>query len=438
MPKLDLLVVGGGTAGVDAAMTAKRHIESVGIIEKAQFGGDCVFHACIPTKVLVHAARAYKRMKNADFFGLPVPVDKADYKKVKAHKDSVIAKIGTGRDEILVKAGIQLFRGSARFTSAREIAFGIETIRAEKIIVATGSVPSVPPIPGLKQAGYITNIEALEIERVPERLAIIGGGAAGAEFAQIFSSFGARVHIYEALDRILAAEDEEVSGTVAEMFGKQGIEVSTSTRLDEIKRTDHGKLIMTTDNKGQSLSEEFDEILVAAGRKPAIEGLNIEAAGIQLDRRGIKVNAGLQTTVPHIWAAGDVNGTVLFTFVAWEQGEVAAINAATGVNRELDYSILPKATFCDPEVASVGMTERQAREKGHEVKLGKFNYGDLTRPYATDEFEGFFKIVADKKTGRILGGHIVGAEASTLIHEVAAAMAGGLTVKEVGDRKSVV
>ncbi len=432
MVNLDMLIIGAGTAGEYAAGTAQQSVESVGMIEKGPVGGDCIFYACIPTKALIHAARTYKKMRSADFFGLPALDKPADYKRVKAFKDRIIAGIGTGRDERWIKAGIKLFRGDGRFVSPHEVAVGDEIIKADKIIIVTGSMPAVPPIPGLKETGYITNIEALELESVPERLAIIGGGPIGVEFAQIFSAFGAKVHIYEALDRILIGEDEEISQAMAGLFAKQGISISTSVRVSEIRATGSGKLIVAKGADGQEKSDEHDEILVATGRKPAIEGLDLAAAGIEAGRKGITVDASLRTNVPHIWAAGDVTGAFLFTYVAGEQGKTAVMNATSDERKELNYDVLPRVTFCDPEVASVGLTERQAREKGHRVKVGKFDYAGLTRPIVADETNGFIKIVAEESSGRILGGHIAGAEASSLIHEIAIAMVGGLTVSDVG------
>ena len=385
------------------------------------------------TKALVQAARTYKKMRSADFYGLPTLDKAANYKNVKAFKDRIVAGIGTGRDERWVKSGIRLFKGNARFVSSHEVTVGDEVIKADKIIITTGSMPAVPPIPGLKETGYITNIGALELESVPERLAIIGGGPIGVEFAQIFAAFGSKVHIYEALDRIMMGEDEEISQTMVRLFSKEGISVSTSVMVNQVQATGAGKLIVTKSADGQEQKAEYDEILVATGRKPDIDDLNLTAAGVATNRKGITVNSSLQTNVPHIWAAGDVTGLFLFTLVAGEQGKTAAINASSGQQKELNYAVLPRVTFCDPEVASVGLTEKQAGEQGYRVKSGKFDYANLTRPILSDETEGFIKIIADEDSGRIRGGHIVGAEASSLIHEVAVAMAGGLTVSDIGN-----
>ena len=433
MTKVDVLIIGAGTAGEYAAGTAKQYADSIAMIEKGPVGGDCIFHACIPTKALVHAARAYKKLKTADFFGLPTLSNAAEYKKVKAFKDRIISGIATGRDERWTRQGIQLFRGQASFLSPSEVKVADEVIKADRIILTTGSLPAVPPIPGLKETGYITNIEALELEHVPERLAIIGGGPIGVEFAQVFAAFGSRVTIYEALDRILIGEDEEISQAVLGFFEKQEIRVSTAVTVSGVESTSSGKLIITKSRDGKEEKTEHDNILVATGRRPAIEELNLSAAGIEAGRKGITVDASLKTNVRHIWAAGDVTGTFLFTFVAGEQGKTAVMNAVGGKSIELSYDVLPRATFCDPEVASVGLTERQAREKGYNVKAGKFDYANLTRAIISDETDGFIKIIAEEGSDLILGGHIVGAEASSLIHEVAAAMAGGVSVSDIGN-----
>lgn len=433
MVKLDVLVIGAGTAGHYAANAAKRNVEAVGVVERGPVGGDCIFHACIPTKALIHAARTVKKMRSADFFGLPAGGNGVHYENVKAFKDRIVSGIAAGRDERLADAGIRLFKGEARFISPHEVTVGDETIRADRIVITTGSLPAVPPIVGLKERGYITNVEALELERVPERLAIIGGGPIGVEFAQIFSAFGSRIHIYEALARILGPEDEDISQAMLRFFAKQGISVSTSTNLTEIASTVSGKLLVSKSADGQEHREEYDEILVATGRKPAIDELNLPAAGVEVTRRGISVDASLRTSVPHIWAAGDVTGTFAFTLIAWQQGEVAGANATGDKQIEMDYRVLPRVTFCDPEVASVGLTEKQALEQGHRVKVGKYDYANLTRAIVSDETDGFIKIVAEGDSGRILGGHIVGVEASSLIHEVALAMAKGLTVGDIGN-----
>jgi pyruvate/2-oxoglutarate dehydrogenase complex dihydrolipoamide dehydrogenase (E3) component len=433
MTKVDILIVGTGAAGEYAAGYALGNGRSVGMVERARIGGACIFNACIPTKALIQAASTYNRMKGVDFFGLPPCREQADYRSVKQFKDGVIAGIGTGRDARWRERGARLFEGVARFKSPHEVLVGDDTIHADKIIVCTGSSPVIPPIPGLEEAGCITNIEALQLEGVPPRLVIIGGGAVGVEFAQIFSAFGSQVHILEMMDRVLAAEDADVSSAIEESMRLRKVTISTSVKVTSVKKAASGKVLQIERADGAAQALECDEILVAAGRKPSIEDLDLPAAGIRAGKRGIEVDASMQTGVPHIWAAGDVTGTYLFTYIAGEQGKTAALNATTGSRTELDIALLPRATYCDPEAASVGLTEAQAKEQGHKVKVGRFNYADLTRSIVSGDTVGFVKIVADESSGRILGGHIVGAQASNLIHEVAVAMVVNATASNVGN-----
>ncbi len=433
MVELDVLIIGAGAAGEYAASYLAGQERRVGLVEKDKVGGSCVFSACIPTKALVHAARTYKRMRQADFFGLPVPENTPDYTQVKGFKDRIIASIGNGRDEGMSKRGVQVLKGAARFISSHEVDVGGERIKAEKFIIATGSLPAVPPIPGLEEAGYITNYGALALESVPRRLAVIGGGPVGLEFAQVFSAFGAKVRIYEVAERIAAMEDRDISQALSALLAKQGVKITTGVKISEVSRSGSAKAIVTEDSSGNKESSEFDEILLATGRKPVMDGLGLEAAGVETHKKGIKVDASQRTSVSHIWAAGDITGPPYFTYTANEEGKIAALNAADEGARKLSYDILPRATFCDPEIGSVGLTEEQAVEQGFKVKTGRFNYGDLTRTIVSNDKEGFIKVVVEEGTGRILGGHILGVEASTLIHEISAAMAGKLTAAEVGD-----
>jgi dihydrolipoamide dehydrogenase len=430
--QVEVLVIGVGTAGRDAANAARKHTNSVAVIERDKVGGDCIFRACTPTKALVQAARTYKKMKSADFFGLPVINQRIDYRNIKQFKDRIVADTGKGKDQQLINNGIHLFFGSARFLSPHEVAINDEVISADKIIISTGSLPNVPPVPGLQETGYITSVEALELEKVPERLAIIGGGPIGVEFAQIFSSFGSQVHIFEVADRVLSVEDEEISRVITDLFTKQGIESSTSVKIIGTGTAKSGKLLTITDSDGLRTTREFDEIMIATGRKPAVDDLNLPVSGVLADKKGITIDAFMRTNVPHIWAAGDVVGPPLFTYISWRQGDIAGANAV-GDHLRMDYSVLPRATFCDPEVASVGLTESQAREKGYKVSTGKFNYADLTKAVISGETDGFIKVVADDDSGQILGAHILGSDASELIHELAAAMANKIPVFEIAN-----
>jgi pyruvate/2-oxoglutarate dehydrogenase complex dihydrolipoamide dehydrogenase (E3) component len=431
--EVDVLVVGGGTAGEYAAGTLLGLKHSVAIAERASIGGDCIFHACIPTKTLAHAASTYERLQSAASVGLPATHEKVDYAKVKAYKDGVITPLGRGRAETWRKRGAVVLQGSARFTSPTTVEVGPETVKAAKTIVCTGSAPTVPPIPGLKESGFITNIEALELTQLPDSLAVIGGGPIGIELARVFSTFGCRITVYEFMPHVLPLEDEEVSTTYEATMTRSGIKVRTGVKVVHVERGGTGKSVTVEDNAGKQTTAVHAEILVATGRHPMVEGLNLEAAGVEYDRKGIKTDKTQRTTAPNIWAAGDVSGGLMFTYVAGEQGKTAALNCSDGGGREINYDIFPRATFGSPEVASVGLTEAQARERGWNVAVGKFEYGNLTRGIITGEIDGFVKVVAEHGSGKLLGAHIIGAEAPSLIHEVALAMKAGVPASEVGN-----
>ncbi len=432
MINLDILVIGAGTAGEYATRTALKLGRSTGLVERARVGGACVFDSCIPTKAMVHAARAWKKMRNSSFFALPAPGGKPQYKFVKEAKDLLIESIGTGRDERFRSHGAHVFRGEARFLSTREIVVDDERVQASQVIIATGSSPAVPPIEGLQEAGYTTHIGALQLEHPPERLAIIGGGPVGLEFAQIFNAFGSRIDIYEASSRLAANEDAEVSTALTDSLTSQGIGVHVSCKVNRVARTSSGKLV-TVEGTAGTVQEEYDEILVSVGRLPVMQELDLAVAGVETGPRGIKVDASMRTSISHIWAAGDITGGPYYTYVANEQGKTAVMNATGQTKAEVSYDILPRAVFCDPEIASVGLTEEQARQQGLSIKTGKYKFEDMTRPMISDETEGFIKIIAEAGSGFILGGHFIGVEASTLVHEVAAAMSGKLVYTQLGN-----
>ncbi len=433
MADYDIIIIGSGAAGEYAASYAAGDGRKVALVEKDRVGGSCVFTACIPTKAMIEAARAYKAARRADHYGLPALREMADYSSVKAWKDRLIAGIGAGRDERMEKRGVEVVKGTARFLSAGEIAVGDIRFRAANFIIATGSEPAAPPVPGLEEAGYLTNATALQLDCVPERLAVIGGGPVGVEFTQIFSAFGAVVTIIEMADRIVSGEDEDISRALTDSLAGQGVKISTGAKLTGVERSADGRILTLEDREGEKKTLECDAILLAAGRKPVMKELDLEAAGVKTYRKGIEVDAFLRTSVPHIRAVGDVNGTSYFTYVANAQGETAALDATTSKLHELRYDILPRATFCDPEIGSVGLTEAQAKERGYKVATGRFDYADLTRPIITGETGSFIKIVAEASSGKILGGHIIGSDASALIHEIAAAMKGNLTAVDIGD-----
>jgi len=391
-----------------------------------------VNRGCIPTKALLRSAEVLRLLHRATEFGLSAKEVGFDFARVIARKDAIIAR-SVENDaflKMLTEKGIPLFREQASFQGPQELRLTGQVIRAERIILATGSSPAVPPIDGLKEAGYLTSDEALELRALPESIVIIGAGAVGMEFAQFFAPFGARVTVLEMLDRVLPGEEEEISRALQEYLEQEGVEIHTNAKVLRVRRDGPNKIVVAETKEGW---REFParEILVATGRRPNVTGLNLEAAGVEYRRSGIVVDSELRTSQPHIFAAGDVAGGYLFTHKAVYEGEIAAHNALSEVTQEADYTAVPRVTFTEPQVASVGLTEHEARDKGYRVKTAKAYLAHMGKGPAIGETQGFVKLVADDATGKLLGFHAVSHLACEIIMEGVLALNAGLTVMDL-------
>ncbi|HEX5691652.1 MAG TPA: NAD(P)/FAD-dependent oxidoreductase, partial [Roseiflexaceae bacterium] len=328
----DVLVIGAGPAGGGAAAAAAEGGASVAQVERDQIGGTCLNYGCDPTKALLHTAHLLYNARHAERYGLEIPSAKADWPAVLKHVDRLIDQMRGGddaqaREKIAREQGIKLFKGEARFVSPHEVAVGKRTLRAEQFIIATGSQAVVPEIDGLQQAGFITNKEAVSLRELPRRLAIVGGGPIGIEFAQMFARFGVEVTVLEQAPTMLAKDDRELADTLCELLATQGIRLETEAEVTQVRRAEGGKRLTVTHKGGETEQLEVDELLIAIGFKPAIEALDLQAAGVETDDKGIVVDKLLRTSVPHIWAVGDVASEYQFTHVAFEQGRLAAQNA---------------------------------------------------------------------------------------------------------------
>jgi len=339
-----------------------------------------------------------------------------------ARKDRIIRGIVDGiYDNLRGNRGITFLRGHAEFTSPKEVKLDGQVIEADKFIIATGANVVRPPIPGLDQVGYITNREALRLEKLPASLVIIGAGFVGIEFAQMYSRFGTRVTVLGRNPRILPEEDEEISAALLDVLRNEGVTIHTSAPVTRVARDGVDKVIYARiDGVEQAFRSE--EILLAAGRWANIDGLALDQAGVEVGKPGILVDRQLRTSTDNIWAIGDVTGGHMFTHRATYDGPIAALNAVRDLKREVDYRVVPRAVFTQPAVASVGLTERAAREAGYEVKVGKFPFAWSGKAKAIGETEGLIKVVVDAKTKEILGFHILGPDGDNLIHEAVVAM----------------
>lgn len=389
----------------------------------------------MPTKTLVRSSEVAHLVKRAKEFGIDVGDAKVDFEAVFKRKDRILNYI-LDQEETIQKMNIPWLKGWARFIDNHTVELGGERYRAEHFVIATGSVPKEPPIPGLKEAGFWTNREALLPPRQPKHLICIGGGPENAEFGQIYHRLGTEVTILEVKDRLVALEDEAVSGELEAIFAREGIHVLTGVKILRVESNGQGKVV-TLEANGKTRQVRGDEILLSTGRQPVVAGLGLENAGVEYDpKQGLKVDAYLRTSAPNIWGAGDSNGAPMLAHRASYDGELIALNAFKGANKKADYSALPWAIFTDPPIGHVGLTEAQACEQGLGVKIGRYRYAEVGKAIANGNEEGFCKLVVDAETEKLLGAHIIGDHADDIIHEAVLCMRAGVTVRLLEDLTS--
>ena len=433
MPDFDLVVVGTGAGGLTAASEAKKRGISVALVEKDRPGGDCSYYGCVPTKTLIHTAKVLHTVRRAHEYGLPKVDIEPDFAEVMAHKSRIVDEItAKGSFEPWRNAGFEVFQGAGQFTSNHEVAVNGTTVRGEKLVVAVGTEPAVPPISGLEEVGFITNVQAVALTSLPKRLVVLGAGPMGMEFSQILTRFGSQVTVIEMLDQILPNEDEEVATRLQGYLEEEGIKIHTRSMVKRVERAGEAKVVIVDGDDGE-FRVEADEILVAAGRRPQTHDLGLENAGVETEERGwVKVDATMRTTADNIWAAGDCTGKYLFTHIADYHGRLIAHNmfSDNGSAVKADHSIVPWATFTDPELAHVGLTERDAKAKGIEVRTAKMDIGDIERAQMMLEQKGMIKVVTDQDT-KILGATILGPHADDLIHEFAIAIKAGMKSHDI-------
>ncbi len=432
----DLIVIGAGGAGSTAASSAAGMGKRVALIERDKLGGTCLNYGCDPTKTLLHTAHLLYQAQHASALGLRIPQAKADWTAVQAHVRHVQKTIRGGTLEQartgIAAQGIDLFMGEAKFTSPHEVRVNGELLRGKQFVIATGTTAFIPDIEGLAETGYITNVEAVSLPNLPKRLAVIGGGPIGLEFAQMFSRFGVQVTVLEREKQPLPREDTELAMALCSQLRAEGIrlEFGSEMRCGEINQ--HGKHIHIHCQDGKDENLETDQLLVAVGRRPALDKLNLEAAGVHYTKDGITTHATLRTNVPHIWAAGDITSKYQFSHVASDQGELVARNMFAKKRQAFDERFIPWVTFTDPELARVGMTEADLQEAKIEYRVGRVDFNKLDRAITNDQTFGSVKLLANAD-GKILGGHILGANAGDLIAPVVYAMRFGLTAKMMAE-----
>ena len=423
----NVVVIGGGPAGYVAAIKAAQVGGKVALVEKSELGGTCLNRGCIPTKAYLHNAEIIEGVKHAAGRGIMIenPNFTVDMDKVLGMKSKVVKKLVGGVGALLKSNGVDVFKGVGTITKDKNVLVnGEKFVETDKIILSGGSKVSRINIPGMDSKLVMTSDDILELNEVPQTLAVIGGGVVGVELGQAFSTFGSKVTVVEMMDRIVPGMDAEVSNTLRTALEKKGMTIMTSTKLQEIVEKD-GKLHIKLEGKEDLV---VDRALLSIGRVPDLEGIGeIE---FELERGRIKVDEFMETSVKGIYAPGDINGTKMLAHAAFRMGEVAAENAVNGNHHVAKLDLTPAAIYTMPEVAMVGLTEEQAREK-YDISVGKFSFAANGRAIASDEDFGFIKVIADKKYGEILGVHIIGPAAAEIINEASSIMEMEITVEEM-------
>ena len=432
----DVVIIGGGPAGYPCAIRSAQLGLSVGLVERDKMGGVCVNIGCIPTKALLFSASTANTIRNqAKDLGIEVGVVKVDFGVAMRRSRKVADQNSKGADFLMKKNKITVIKGTGILVSATTVQVGTDTLTATKgIVIATGSRTKGIPQVGLavNKTTVITSDEALFLETAPKTLAIIGAGAVGSEFADIFHAFGSQVTLIEALPRILPVEDADASDVIAKSFKKRGINVLAGVKVVKADvKANEVTLQLEVGGKTETVTAE--KVLMAAGRAVNTENIGLEKVGVKLTERGfIQVDpVTLQTTVKGVYSVGDVAGPPMLAHKGTREGEHVAEVIAGHTVKGIDYSNVPSVTYCHPEVASVGLTEEQAKAKGMEYQVGKFPFSANGRARATDETEGFVKIIRGKKYGEIIGAHIVSGHASEMIGELVMARTNEYTVEEI-------
>ncbi len=451
MPEFDLLVIGGGPGGYVAAIRAAQRGLKVCVVEKERPGGVCLNWGCIPTKAMLRSAEVFHTLASAAEFGVYADNVRYDFAAVRQRKDSIVKELTDGVAGLLKANGVTVIEGHARFVEptvvevhevgaspifddgpryAAAAGAAIRRVSARDVIIATGSVPVQPPIPGAELPGVVTSDGAFGLTEVPQRLVIIGGSAVGAEWASLFATFGSQVTVVEMQDRLVPLEDKEIGDALGRSFRKRGITVLTGATVTAITE---GDVLRVSVGGPAAADVDADVVLVGVGRSPNTAELGLDVVGIATDARGfIEVDDRLRTGVEHVYAIGDVTGRALLAHVASHQG-ITAAEVIAGHDAHIDYSVIPAATFTHPEIASVGLTEEAARAAGHEVITAKFPFAALGRAKTFGETDGFIKIVAGQAHQEVLGVHIIGPSASDLIAEGALAISLEATLDELAD-----
>ena len=428
----DLAIVGSGSGAFAAAIHARDLGARVLMVERGMLGGTCVNVGCVPSKMLLRASETYYQARRHPFAGVETKAGNVNLRALVEQKDALVNALRSEKYEDLIDTyGWEIIRGEASFADATTLSVGNRAFTAKAYIIATGASPTIPGVPGLAEAGYLTSTTALALERVPKSLVVIGSGYIALELGQLFRHLGCQVTLMQRGPRLLRDYEPEVAEAVARMLDDEGIEVITGATIRLIERTPQGRGVhLAVGGREQVVYAE--ELLVAAGRNPNTAALRLERAGVDVDGRGaVVVDGELRTTNPRIWAAGDVTGGPQFVYVAAHEGTLAADNAAGGAHNKVDLGAVPSVIFTSPQIASVGLTEARARAAAYDVKVSVLPLSAVPRALVNHETRGVFKLVADTSNERILGAHIISENAGEVIYAATLAVKNKLTVNDL-------
>jgi len=435
--KFDITIIGSGPGGYVAAIRAAQLGLRTAVVEKYRLpGGTCLHWGCIPTKAMLHTAEVLETTRHASTFGVRTADAELDVSAMHKYRRKMVQTNAKGVEYLFKKNGVTLLRGAGRLAGPGKVEIAPEEgepyqVETTHTVLATGSV--IRGLPGVEFDGthVINSDDALKLERVPESMIVLGGGAVGVEFASIYRSFGAEVTVVELLPRLVPIEDEALGLELARAFAKRGIAVHTSTRVQQVRHGGAGVEI-TAEAEGKPLELEAQTLLVAVGRRPLTEQIGLDGSGVTLDERGfVQVDEMMRTAAPGVYAIGDLLPTQALAHVASHEGIVAAEHAAGGTPRPIDYDKIPSCTYCQPEVASIGLTEAAARERGYDVAVGSFPFTAIGKAKILGDTRGFVKIVSEKRYDEVLGVHIIGPHATELISEATAALNLEATVESI-------
>ena len=428
---MKLLIIGAGPGGYETALAAAKRGVEVVLVEAGPVGGTCLNEGCIPTKSFCKNAQLLEQLREAEAFGVSDLAYNFDFKAVTARKNAVVEQLRGGVESLLSHKLITLVRGKASFKDSHTVTVGDEEYSADYIIIATGSVSASLPVPGADLEGILTSKEILDIEELPKKLCVIGGGVIGLEFASIFNSFSCEVTVLEYCKEILPRFDTDLAKRLKQCLGKKGIDINTQSQVLSIsKEGDQYKVTFL--RKGKEESVVADKVLMAVGRKANVDSLNLSEAGVEFGPKGIVVNEFMQTNQPHIYAVGDINGKMMLAHAAIFQGLVA-LDHMMGKDNDIDLSVMPAAVFTSPEAASVGKTEDECKEAGLKVKCLKSFFRANGKAVTMGETEGFCKVIVEEETGLLLGCHLFGPHSSDIVQEVCALISRKSTLKQLQD-----